>query len=117
MKSILKVNIIFLVFLSLIMFYGCTKKHDEIEYNYEGFLVSGESMHLKFVLTFKDPASKNIAERRKDNFMHALEIMFPSYKHSQLSKSKIKSLLQKASNQVFYDSVESIDLISLKYGK
>ncbi|MDY0133031.1 MAG: hypothetical protein RBR53_10230 [Desulforegulaceae bacterium] len=113
MKKLVIVNfLIGILILALIS--GCTKGK-KTEMRYHSILASGELIDISFYLYFNNQTDVEKVLEKKDKFIHALNLMFNSYKKHQLSEARINSVLKNTGNMVFDNSVKDVELKSIKY--
>jgi hypothetical protein len=110
-SNILRALIVVGLIISII---GCASGY-KTKMRYNGFLSSGEAIEISFFFYFKDQASSERALTKNDKFIHALNLMFNSYKKTQLSKPRINNILKKSGNMIFDNSVLEVEVKSIKY--
>lgn len=112
-------KVFFIILMGSVFFIldSCHKKEEGLKFHYTGILQSGETIKLKFAVGFNSKESENFAKKREENLKHALNLVFRSHRFDELSKSKVQCALKKACTQVFHGTVDSISILSLRYGK
>ncbi|MGE4520147.1 MAG: hypothetical protein AB7E04_11660 [Desulfobacteraceae bacterium] len=98
----------------LVSVFGCASGY-KTKMRYDGILSSGEFIEISFYFYFTDQTASEKALERNDKFIHALNLMFNSYKKSQLSEPRINNILKKSGNMIFDNSVLDVEIKSIKY--
>ncbi|MDY0361632.1 MAG: hypothetical protein RBR08_09280 [Desulforegulaceae bacterium] len=114
MKKIIPARF-FIAFIILALISGCAKGYKTELMRYDAILDSGEFIEVTFYFYFTDKQASKKAAEKNDKFIHALNLMFNSYKKPLLTEPKINNILKKCGNMVFDNSVAEVEIKSIKY--
>lgn len=110
-KSLLLICVLALFTLS-----GCLKpKSDKnlpsVPFSYKGQIKEGKRISIKFHAAFNSQAIANVAKSRKASLKHALNMTLHQYSSKDLSKKpRVRIFLTDVLNQLFKDSVKSVQI-------
>jgi len=114
MKKILSSGLLISLII-IVLISGCAKGYKTELMRYDAILDSGEFIEITFYFYFTDKKASEKALERNDKFIHALNLMFNSYKKPLLTEPKINNILKKCGNMVFDNSVVEVEIKSIKY--